>query len=344
MDLAKRLGKVGVLVGNCRAFVGNRMFDPYVREAQFLLEEGATIEEVDARPDRLRHGDGPAGRPRPGGPGRRLAHPQGVRDHLNRRAGRRSWPRTGCASWAASARRPGPAGIATRRAAAPRRPTRRRRGSSRRRPARPASRGGRSPRRRSSSGPSTPSSTKGRASWKKASPCGPATSTSSTSTATASPPTAAARCGTPTRWAEEGLRPRPPVRAAARETRGRPPRCLKRLAADGQDVRGVRSREGSHVRPTDGPDRPADHAPGGDPGAYLDEMGHMNVMWYTHLFSMGAWGLFQMVGLDSRVLRGQPGRQLRARTALPLPEGSAGRAARHDPQPRPGPDPPSGGT
>jgi 3-hydroxyacyl-CoA dehydrogenase len=48
MDLAKRLGKTGVLVGNCRAFVGNRMFDPYIREAQFLLEEGATIEQVDA--------------------------------------------------------------------------------------------------------------------------------------------------------------------------------------------------------------------------------------------------------------------------------------------------------
>ncbi|MFO0807177.1 MAG: 3-hydroxyacyl-CoA dehydrogenase NAD-binding domain-containing protein [Gemmataceae bacterium] len=48
MELAKRLGKVGVLVGNCRAFVGNRMFLPYVREAQFLVEEGAKIEEVDA--------------------------------------------------------------------------------------------------------------------------------------------------------------------------------------------------------------------------------------------------------------------------------------------------------
>ena len=33
------------------------------------------------------------------------------------------------------------------------------------------------------------------------------------------------------------------------------------------------------------------------PDAYLDEMGHMNVMWYTHLFSEAAWGLFQMVGL-----------------------------------------------
>ena len=33
------------------------------------------------------------------------------------------------------------------------------------------------------------------------------------------------------------------------------------------------------------------------PDAYLDEMGHMNVMWYTHLFSQGAWSLFQTVGL-----------------------------------------------
>jgi acyl-CoA thioester hydrolase len=33
------------------------------------------------------------------------------------------------------------------------------------------------------------------------------------------------------------------------------------------------------------------------PEAYLDEMGHMNVMWYTHLFSQGAWAFFQMVGL-----------------------------------------------
>jgi len=47
MALAKRLGKVGVLVGNCFGFVGNRMFWPYQREAQFLLEEGAAVEQVD---------------------------------------------------------------------------------------------------------------------------------------------------------------------------------------------------------------------------------------------------------------------------------------------------------
>jgi 3-hydroxyacyl-CoA dehydrogenase len=47
MGLAKTLGKVGVLVGNCRGFVGNRMFEQYQREAQFLLEEGARVEDVD---------------------------------------------------------------------------------------------------------------------------------------------------------------------------------------------------------------------------------------------------------------------------------------------------------
>jgi 3-hydroxyacyl-CoA dehydrogenase len=47
MQLSKPLGKVGVLVGNCRGFVGNRMFGPYRREAQFLVEEGARIEAVD---------------------------------------------------------------------------------------------------------------------------------------------------------------------------------------------------------------------------------------------------------------------------------------------------------
>ncbi|MGA7918967.1 MAG: 3-hydroxyacyl-CoA dehydrogenase NAD-binding domain-containing protein [Candidatus Acidiferrales bacterium] len=48
MQLSKKLGKIGVLVGNCRGFVGNRMFHPYVRESVFLVEEGATVEAVDS--------------------------------------------------------------------------------------------------------------------------------------------------------------------------------------------------------------------------------------------------------------------------------------------------------
>ncbi|MFZ0978597.1 MAG: 3-hydroxyacyl-CoA dehydrogenase NAD-binding domain-containing protein [Candidatus Acidiferrales bacterium] len=47
MQLSRKLGKIGVLVGNCRSFVGNRMFHPYVRESVFLVEEGASVESVD---------------------------------------------------------------------------------------------------------------------------------------------------------------------------------------------------------------------------------------------------------------------------------------------------------
>ena len=47
MQLGRRMKKVGVLVGNCHGFVGNRMFGPYMREAQFLVEEGANIVDVD---------------------------------------------------------------------------------------------------------------------------------------------------------------------------------------------------------------------------------------------------------------------------------------------------------
>ncbi|MGB0115419.1 MAG: 3-hydroxyacyl-CoA dehydrogenase NAD-binding domain-containing protein [Terriglobales bacterium] len=47
MQLSKKLGKIGVLVGNCRGFVGNRMFGPYRREAQFLVEEGADVATID---------------------------------------------------------------------------------------------------------------------------------------------------------------------------------------------------------------------------------------------------------------------------------------------------------
>jgi 3-hydroxyacyl-CoA dehydrogenase len=47
MLIAKKLNKVGVLAGNCRGFIGNRMIHCYGREAQFLVEEGAAPEQVD---------------------------------------------------------------------------------------------------------------------------------------------------------------------------------------------------------------------------------------------------------------------------------------------------------
>lgn len=47
MDLSKRIGKVGVLVGNCYGFVGNRMLHQRGAEAVALVNEGASPAQVD---------------------------------------------------------------------------------------------------------------------------------------------------------------------------------------------------------------------------------------------------------------------------------------------------------
>jgi 3-hydroxyacyl-CoA dehydrogenase len=46
--LARRLGKIGVVVGNCFGFVANRMLAYYLRESHLLCEEGASVSEIDA--------------------------------------------------------------------------------------------------------------------------------------------------------------------------------------------------------------------------------------------------------------------------------------------------------
>lgn len=47
MALAKALKKIGVVVGNGFGFVGNRMFLPYMEQAELLVEEGAAPKQVD---------------------------------------------------------------------------------------------------------------------------------------------------------------------------------------------------------------------------------------------------------------------------------------------------------
>lgn len=46
--LVKALGKVPVVCGVCFGFIGNRMAEPYLREAEALLLEGATPARIDA--------------------------------------------------------------------------------------------------------------------------------------------------------------------------------------------------------------------------------------------------------------------------------------------------------
>ncbi|HMG59561.1 MAG TPA: 3-hydroxyacyl-CoA dehydrogenase NAD-binding domain-containing protein [Burkholderiales bacterium] len=47
MSLAKRIKKTAVVSGVCDGFIGNRMVEQYIRQALFLLEEGATPSQVD---------------------------------------------------------------------------------------------------------------------------------------------------------------------------------------------------------------------------------------------------------------------------------------------------------
>ena len=47
LAVAKKIRKTGVLVGVCFGFVGNRMFFPYIREAQLMMLEGVPPERVD---------------------------------------------------------------------------------------------------------------------------------------------------------------------------------------------------------------------------------------------------------------------------------------------------------
>jgi 3-hydroxyacyl-CoA dehydrogenase len=47
MAVAKKIKKVAVVSGVCDGFIGNRMFEQYVRQSFLLLEEGASVQQVD---------------------------------------------------------------------------------------------------------------------------------------------------------------------------------------------------------------------------------------------------------------------------------------------------------
>lgn len=45
--LVRKLGKVAVLSRNAPGFIGNRIFGPYLQEARLMVEEGASVEQVN---------------------------------------------------------------------------------------------------------------------------------------------------------------------------------------------------------------------------------------------------------------------------------------------------------
>lgn len=59
MGFARQIRKVGVVAGVCDGFIGNRMFEEYLRQAYFLLEEGASPHQIDGAMERWGMAMGP---------------------------------------------------------------------------------------------------------------------------------------------------------------------------------------------------------------------------------------------------------------------------------------------
>ncbi len=59
MAVAKKIKKVAVISGVCDGFIGNRMIEQYGRQAGFLLEEGATPQQVDRAIEKFGFAMGP---------------------------------------------------------------------------------------------------------------------------------------------------------------------------------------------------------------------------------------------------------------------------------------------
>ena len=59
MQVAKKINKTAVVSGVCDGFIGNRMLEQYLRQAMFLLEEGALPAQVDRALERFGMAMGP---------------------------------------------------------------------------------------------------------------------------------------------------------------------------------------------------------------------------------------------------------------------------------------------
>ncbi len=59
MQLARKIGKVAVVSGVCYGFIGNRMAEVYMREAEFLMMEGASPGQIDGAVESLGMAMGP---------------------------------------------------------------------------------------------------------------------------------------------------------------------------------------------------------------------------------------------------------------------------------------------
>jgi 3-hydroxyacyl-CoA dehydrogenase len=59
MKLAKKIRKTAVVSGVCDGFIGNRMIEQYIRQALFMLEEGALPAQIDKAIEKFGFAMGP---------------------------------------------------------------------------------------------------------------------------------------------------------------------------------------------------------------------------------------------------------------------------------------------
>ncbi len=76
LALARRIGKVPVIAGVCEGFIGNRIFSRWRQQCDFLLEDGAYPQDVDAALEAYGFAMGPVRGGRPGRARHRLGNPQ----------------------------------------------------------------------------------------------------------------------------------------------------------------------------------------------------------------------------------------------------------------------------
>ena len=172
--VARKLGKLPVVSGVCEGFVGNRIFSAYRREAEFMLEDGATA-AGDRRSDgALRLCHGPVRRVR----SRRTRDRLGAAQAPGRdaRPGRALCPHCRPALRGRTFRPEDRARLVCLSRGKAHDRSRGDRDDRSMRGPRKASRRGTSPRRKSSHGCSPPWRRKAGRSWRKVSPNGPATS------------------------------------------------------------------------------------------------------------------------------------------------------------------------
>jgi 3-hydroxyacyl-CoA dehydrogenase, NAD binding domain/3-hydroxyacyl-CoA dehydrogenase, C-terminal domain len=121
MDLGRKIGKISAIAGNCDGFVANRSRGPFGTEMNIMVKEGVLPEQVDKAMVDFGYPIGPFAPPisRVSTSAMRAVSAALPRTPTTAKCRSPTWS----SKWDGSAKKPEPAGSATRKVTAPRIPT-----------------------------------------------------------------------------------------------------------------------------------------------------------------------------------------------------------------------------